>query len=85
MIAKSKTDIQLRYNTNISNLKYKKRDIFKLWQHFESSLFRVYASIDHMGDKAEYIRHGTKWKTIETNIKKLKKAHNIDFTSQYCL
>ena len=78
MIAKKKTDIQLRYNTNISNLKYKKRDIFKLWQHFDKPI-QIYASIDHMGDKAEYIRHGTKWKTIETNLKKLKKAQNIRF------
>ena len=78
MIAKKKTDIQLRYNTNISNLKYKKRDIFKLWQHFDKPI-QIYASIDHMGDKAEYIRHGTKWKTIETNLKKLKKAQNIIF------
>ena len=73
MIDKKKTDIQLRYNTNISNLKFKKRDIFKLWQHFDKPI-QIYASIDHIGDKAEYIRHGTKWMTIERNLKKLKKA-----------
>ena len=78
MIAKNKTDIQLRYNSNISNFKYKKRDIFKLWHHFSKPI-EVYASIDHMGDKAEYIRSGTKWKTIETNLKKLKKARNVGF------
>ena len=78
MIAKNKTDIQLRYNSNISNFKYKKRDIFKLWHHFSKPI-EVYASIDHMGDKAEYIRSGTKWKTIETNLKKLKKASNVGF------
>jgi len=78
MIKKKKTDIQLRYNTNISNFKYKKRDIFKLWDHFEQPV-QIYASIDHMGEKAEYIRHGTKWKTIETNLKKLKKAKNVNF------
>jgi len=78
MIDKKKTDIQLRYNSNISNLKYKKRDIFKLWQHFDKPI-QIYASIDHMGEKAEYIRHGTKWKTIETNLKKLKKSPNIIF------
>jgi len=77
MIDKKKTDIQLRYNTNISNLKYKKRDIFKLWQHFDKPI-QIYASIDHIGDKAEYIRHGTKWMTIERNLKKLKKASNIN-------
>jgi len=32
-----------------------------------------------MGEKAEYIRHGTKWKTIETNLKRLKKQRNVIF------
>ena len=73
-----KTDIELRYNTNISNLKYKKRDIFKLWQHFEKPI-QIYASIDHYGPKAEYVRHGTKWSEVEANLKKLIKAKNVVF------
>ena len=64
MIKTQNTDIQLRYNSNISNFKYKKRDIFKLWKHFSQPI-QVYASIDHIGDRAEYIRSGTNWKTIE--------------------
>jgi len=78
MIKRGKTDIQLRYNSNISNFKYKKRDIFRLWHKFDKPI-EIYASIDHYGDKAEYIRSGTKWKTIETNLKKLKKEKNIIF------
>jgi|MDTC01.1.fsa_nt_gb organic radical activating enzyme len=79
MIKTQNTDIQLRYNSNISNFKYKKRDIFKLWKHFSQPI-QVYASIDHIGDRAEYIRSGTNWKTIERNMKKLIKTPNIDFT-----
>jgi organic radical activating enzyme len=78
MIKTGNTDIQLRYNSNISNFKYKKRDLFTLWQHFSKPI-EIYASIDHMGEKAEYIRHGTKWKTIETNLKRLKKQRNVIF------
>jgi hypothetical protein len=79
MIKTQNTDIQLRYNSNISNFKYKKRDIFKLWKHFSQPI-QVYASIDHIGDRAEYIRSGTNWKTIEKNMKKLIKTPNIEFT-----
>jgi organic radical activating enzyme len=78
MIKTGNTNIQLRYNSNISNFKYKKRDLFMLWQHFSKPI-EIYASIDHMGEKAEYIRHGTKWKTIETNLKRLKKQRNVIF------
>ena len=76
MIKTGNTDIELRYNSNISNLKYKKRDIFKLWNMFSKPI-RIYASIDHIGDRAEYIRHGTVWKTIEENFKRIKEERNI--------
>ena len=46
-------DITLRYNTNMSNLKYKKYDIIKLWHQFKK--VEVCASIDHYGERAEYI------------------------------
>jgi len=78
MIRVGKTDIELRYNTNISNLKYKKRDIFKLWENFSKPI-QIYASIDHFGSRAEYIRHGTDWKVIEENIRALRKAPNVKF------
>jgi len=78
MIRVGKTDIELRYNTNISNLKYKKKDIFKLWEHFSKPI-QVFASVDHFGPRAEYIRHGTDWKQVEENIKRLRKAPNVRF------
>ena len=87
MIETGNTDIELRYNTNISNFKYKKKDIFKLWHHFSKPI-SIYASIDHIGDRAEYIRNGTKWKTIETNIKKLlryKKRINFQVNTVYSI
>jgi len=79
MIKQKRTDIQLVYNSNISNLRYKKRDIFKLWDKFEKVVM-VSASIDHYGDRAEYIRHGTKWKTVEKNLAKLCESERVSLT-----
>lgn len=67
MIRKGRTDIQLRYNTNFSNLKFKDKDLLGLWQSFKYPV-AVYASIDHYGERAEYIRHGTDWGKVESNL-----------------
>lgn len=66
---------KLRYNTNLSNLKYKKTPIVESWKNFE--LVELGASIDAMGELAEIIRHGTKWDVIENNIKEVLKYDNI--------
>ena len=76
MIKTGNTDIELRYNSNISNFKYKKKDVFNMWNQFSKPI-KIYASIDHIGDRAEYIRHGTVWKTIEENFKRIKEERNI--------
>jgi len=68
MIRRNRTDIKLRYNTNLSNLKYKDKDILNLWKNFKNKI-DIYASIDHFGKRAEYIRHGTEWNVIESNFK----------------
>ena len=75
MIRQKKTNISVRYNTNISNLKFKDKDLLSLWSHFDN--IDVYASIDHYGKKAEYIRHGTDWSVVENNFKILKTTPNV--------
>ena len=77
MIRSGKTDINLRYNTNLSNLKFKDKDLLSLWKHFTNGV-NVYASIDHYGERAEYIRHGTDWGVVETNFKLVKKTPFIN-------
>lgn len=66
------TDVRLRYNTNLSFLKYKKWDILELWSNFKDvtnkTTVDVYASIDGVGKKAEFIRKGSNWNTIKNNI-----------------
>lgn len=76
MIRKGKTNIHLRYNTNLSNLKFKDKDLLKLWQNFTNRI-DIYASIDHYGDRAEYIRHGTDWQLIENNFNLIKNVPYI--------
>ena len=76
MIRKKKTDIVLRYNTNLSNLKFKNKDLLDLWRHFDKNI-ELYASIDHVKERAEYIRHGTDWGVIESNFLLVKQQPNI--------
>ena len=59
-------NIELRYNTNLSTLKYKSIDITERWSHFKS--VEVSPSIDMVGEHAEYHRYGTDWKQISTNL-----------------
>ena len=79
MIKQKRTDIILRYNTNLSNLKFKDKDLLGLWKHFSNKI-EVSASIDHYGERAEYIRHGTNWGTVEENFAHVKKQPNIYLT-----
>jgi len=76
MIKRGRTDIELRYNTNLSNLKFKDKDLLSLWKHFEKPVY-ISASIDHYGDRAEYIRSGTNWARVEENFKKAKQTPYI--------
>lgn len=71
MIRSGRTDIRLTYNTNLSNFKFKNRDVLSLWKNFTNGVF-VSASIDHFGERAEYIRNGTDWETVESNFRDIK-------------
>jgi radical SAM protein with 4Fe4S-binding SPASM domain len=70
LISIKKRNIRLRYNTNLSNLKYKDKNLIELWKKFSDVI--VYVSLDSWGSRAEYIREGTKWQTIEENLQRLK-------------
>jgi hypothetical protein len=71
--------IELSYTTNFSVLKYKDKDLIKMWKKFPN--VKIWASLDASGPQAEIIRKGTDWKRIEKNIEKLKKeAPHVQFT-----
>jgi MoaA/NifB/PqqE/SkfB family radical SAM enzyme len=64
------TDIKIRYNTNLSSLTFKNTSVIDLWRKFSNVHLNV--SLDSWGDRAEYIREGTEWKTIIDNINTVK-------------
>jgi radical SAM protein with 4Fe4S-binding SPASM domain len=78
LIAEGNTTVRLIYNTNLTELKYKKKSVLELWKHFPSVC--VAASLDDMGDRAAVIRSGTDWTEVEQNIRDLKReCPHIDF------
>jgi organic radical activating enzyme len=74
-------EIQLYYNSNMTKLNYNKHHMPDYWKEFKE--VRLGLSIDHYGDKANYIRHGSvKWNKIETNIRTLREYSNIVYWIQ---
>jgi radical SAM protein with 4Fe4S-binding SPASM domain len=73
------TDLEIIYNTNFTSLVYKDISVLDLWKKF--SKVTIGASLDAMGKTAEYVRHGTKWPTIESNLTALKQqCPHVNFT-----
>ena len=71
LIAVGNTDLAIRYNTNLSTLSYKQWNVIDRWCHFSD--VTVGASIDASDAVAEYMRHGTVWNDILTNIDIIKR------------
>jgi sulfatase maturation enzyme AslB (radical SAM superfamily) len=71
-------DVRLIYNTNFTQTKLKDRTVFDYWRKFDS--VAVGASLDGMGPRAEYIRKGTDWDTVERNrMQMLEVCPRVDF------
>lgn len=78
LIEKGNTDVRLVYNTNLTELKFKRESVLDLWKHFPNVC--VAASLDDMGERAGIIRSGTDWAKVEQNIRDLKQeCPHIDF------
>lgn len=71
-------DVRLIYNTNFTQVRLKDRYVFDYWKKFSS--VAVGASLDAMGPRAEYIRNGTVWATVEDNRRRMiDTCPNVDF------
>lgn len=78
LIEKGNTNVKLIYNTNLTELKFKRESVLELWKHFPHVC--VAASLDDMGERAAIIRSGTNWADVEQNIRDLKReCPHIDF------
>ena len=73
------TDVQLSYNTNFTTLEYQGISVLDLWRQFKN--VAVGASLDAQGTVAEYVRYGTDWSVIESNLARVKdQCPHVDFT-----
>ena len=64
------TDLHIDYNTNLTNLNYRKGSVLELWQQFKN--ISVKASVDAIGDAAGYWRNGSSWETVVKNMRQLQ-------------
>lgn len=71
LIKNKKTEVEIRYNSNMSNLSYSNFQIVDFWKQFKN--VNLGGSLDASGARAEYMRKGTKWEQIEKNRALLKK------------
>jgi sulfatase maturation enzyme AslB (radical SAM superfamily) len=70
LIKRKKTAVTLSYNSNLSKIKYKDKNICDYWNQFQYVYMGV--SIDDIEKRGEYFRHGMNWdKTLE-NIQYIK-------------
>jgi len=76
LVENKKFNIRLRYNTNLTNLSFKDKNLVDYWKHFES--VQVLASLDGYEKGFTHTRTGGDWNKILENLEELKKLSNID-------
>jgi radical SAM protein with 4Fe4S-binding SPASM domain len=79
LIEMKRTNVELLYTTNFTNLEYKSQSVLDVWKKFDK--VKVHASLDASGPRAEYLRKGTQWPRIENNrVRMLERAPQVEFT-----
>ena len=66
---RSRHDVELRYNINLTRMSLKDRCIFDYWERFSN--ISIGASLDGEYERGEYIRIGTKWNDVIANREKI--------------
>lgn len=69
---KERYDVILTYNTNLSKLTYKDKNVLDYWAKWGRRVW-LWPSIDEIDERAELIRSGTNWKNVEKNLKDVVK------------
>ena len=78
LIERGRTDVRLNYNTNFTELVFKKQDVLQLWNKFD--VVSIGASLDASYDRGELMRKGTDWNKIVENRKRmLEICPTVDF------
>ena len=63
------SSVSLMYNTNLTTIKYKNKNIIDVWRQFKK--VSIQCSIDAVGEPLEYIRSGSSWEKIKSNLDQL--------------
>lgn len=66
LISKGKRNVKISYNSNFSTLKHKNWKVIDLWNQFDS--VDMWASLDGMFERGDYMRKGQKWQNILDNF-----------------
>ena len=69
LVAVGKTDIVIRYSTNLTTLSYKGTDFTEIWPKFKEVM--LFVSLDEIESRAEYWRNGTNWERLAANMKQV--------------
>lgn len=69
-----KYNVKIKYNTNMMQLDYKGQSVVDIWKKWHVKNLVIEGSLDETGARAEWIRYGSHWPTIEKNIKTLVDA-----------
>jgi radical SAM protein with 4Fe4S-binding SPASM domain len=78
LLERGKKDVRLIYNTNFTELTFKKQNVLDLWNQFSNVC--VGASLDAMGPLAELMRKNSDWEQIELNRREmLRVCPQVDF------
>jgi len=78
LVKRKRFNVRLIYNTNFTRTNLKGKSVFEYWKLFDS--VSVGASLDAMGERAEYLRKGTKWADVEQNRKNMMRiCPDVDF------
>lgn len=74
--------VAVAYNSNFSNLIYKGRHIFDLWDKFDREV-QVHVSVDGVGSRGELIRKGFNWERFVSHAEQFRdRFKDREFTHQ---
>ena len=78
LVKRKRFDVRLVYNTNFTHTDLKGQSVFEYWAQFDS--VAVGASLDGMGQPAEYIRKGTRWyDVVQNRHRMIATCPDVDF------
>jgi hypothetical protein len=77
LVKHKRFDVHIRYNTNASTLEYQGRNVLDIWRLWNPGQIEVWPSIDEIEDRAELIRSGTRWATVDANLRAIAQLENV--------